>query len=1004
MLVAVRCRPLARNEPHSVVEAVSDAMVNVRDPAADSTDILKKARAKDRTYAFDRVFGPESSQSQVYENTVAKLVRGVVQGVNASCFAYGATGSGKTHTMLGPPEDPGIYWRALQDLWMALAETRERDRIDARVLLSYVEIYNETIRDLLVPSSDSLELREDPLRGPTIVGVTNLPVTDTESVMALLQDGNRRRTQEATAANATSSRSHAVLQVQVELRERGGTSMRVAKLSLIDLAGSERAARTKNVGRRLQEGANINRSLLALGNCINALASGTRGAYIPYRDSKLTRLLKDSLAGNCRTVMIAAVAPSEACFEETINTLKYANRAKNIKTTAKKNVLSVNYHISEYESLISDLRAEVASLKGRLGAAGTSGSPGPGQKRRLSLGIPGVPPTPAGASAEGPLSPAAAKLQALQSELLANFRERVNVQRSLIDLQATNANNEVEIAKRQVELARYEHAVSAKARPLAATAAPSKSSAGASQLHNARQAEAARREVAELRQAISMNSDAKREIQERLADVRAAGEELKAQLDQLSSSEDRHETLELQYQVAVLELENMELERSRLLHEAQAAHHAVELRKLRLRLRARDQLLHALAHDLERAGMSYLLDTSALQVLDAELGEEFGEVADDDDELDASMDLESKDDSAMSVSEPSLPSARGSAVLRASARSHLSTVQEGSPIHTMGSSNGGHSTGSGRPGARAHSPLASPGRSAVPPIAGQAAASLARSSPAASPSFSARASPSAGPRQVMAAARARRASAQNHRMAAAQGSPARAEAPSAAALRSDGSSGPARSPDKRWSPATELQRARLRARLRNRNTAQRGEVLRAVHAAVQAGQAAAAEVAHGPGKDAAVGVRRAQGVYASPPVQPKSVWRTPPSDSSQAQPGSGAAAAQRNTRASPAASDSSGRRAQAGVHVRSSGQVQPRYHAQVRASPEVARRLAAGPQRLKPSNSSDMPRRRERAPAHDARVRSVYSTVMGPTGRRSSLSSHYLRNRDVHGADGEQFK
>ena len=167
-------------------------------------------------------------------------------------------------------------------------------------------------------------------------------------------------------------RSHAVLQVVVECKDRApGTvaNIKVSKLSLVDLAGSERAANTKNSGKRLVEGANINRSLLALGNCINALAEkGHKGNFVPYRDSKLTRLLKDSLGGNCRTVMIANIGPAESSFEETLNTLKYANRAKNIKTNVQRNVLNVNHHISEYVSLITNLRSEIKILKEQIGS------------------------------------------------------------------------------------------------------------------------------------------------------------------------------------------------------------------------------------------------------------------------------------------------------------------------------------------------------------------------------------------------------------------------------------------------------------------------------------------------------------------------------------------------------------------------------------------------------------------------------------------------------------
>ena len=168
--------------------------------------------------------------------------------------------------------------------------------------------------------------------------------------MKLLKEGNMRRTQEVTAANPTSSRSHAVLEVRVEQTSRTRDTIqtiKTGKLFMCDLAGSERAAHTKNTGMRMVEGSHINRSLLALGNCINSLGGSKKVNYVNYRDSKLTRLLKDSLGGNCRTVMIAHISPASLHFEESYNTLNYANRAKNIKTQVQENVRSVEAHIAE---------------------------------------------------------------------------------------------------------------------------------------------------------------------------------------------------------------------------------------------------------------------------------------------------------------------------------------------------------------------------------------------------------------------------------------------------------------------------------------------------------------------------------------------------------------------------------------------------------------------------------------------------------------------------------
>lgn len=215
-----------------------------------------------------------------------------------------------------------------------------------------------------------LDLRDGPLSGVKIAGVTEIKVEDTEQVMNHLFIGNKRRSTESTNANQTSSRSHAVFQIMLCAQDKTrNTDMEVlcGKLSLIDLAGSERGTVTENRGIRLREGAKINTSLLALANCINALGDNAKkGFFVPYRDSKLTRMLKDSLGGNCQTVMIATVGPSAFQYEETVNTLKYANRAKNIKTRVQPNKKMVYLHISAYKNIIADLRDEIDRLKTQL--------------------------------------------------------------------------------------------------------------------------------------------------------------------------------------------------------------------------------------------------------------------------------------------------------------------------------------------------------------------------------------------------------------------------------------------------------------------------------------------------------------------------------------------------------------------------------------------------------------------------------------------------------------
>ncbi|ORX95822.1 kinesin-domain-containing protein, partial [Basidiobolus meristosporus CBS 931.73] len=324
-------------------------------------------RHKDARFVFDRVFDEDSTQEDVFEGTSKSLIDNILNGFNSTVFAYGATGCGKTHTISGTPENPGIIFLTMEELFRRISDVENEKTVE--ISLSYLEVYNETIRDLLVPEgkvSPPLALREDSNKKVVVSGLSEHFPRDVYHVMNMILRGNRNRTVSPTEANATSSRSHAVLQIHIKQRPRTAnitTDYMMATLSLIDLAGSERASVTANKGERLMEGANINRSLLALGNCINALCDETRKAHIPYRDSKLTRLLKFSLGGNCKTVMIVCVSPSSLYYDETHNTLKYASRAKNIKNRVEKNTLSVNMHVSQYVKIIKDLRSEVEELK-----------------------------------------------------------------------------------------------------------------------------------------------------------------------------------------------------------------------------------------------------------------------------------------------------------------------------------------------------------------------------------------------------------------------------------------------------------------------------------------------------------------------------------------------------------------------------------------------------------------------------------------------------------------
>lgn len=323
-------------------------------------------RVKDQTFGFDRVFDDNCTQDDVYAATTRPLLDSVLDGYNATVFAYGATGCGKTHTITGTSASPGIIFLTMQELFDKIAE--RSDEKSTEVSLSYMEIYNETIRDLLVPggSTQGLMLREDANQAVSVAGLSTHHPKDVQQVMEMVVNGNAYRTVSPTEANATSSRSHAVLQINVAQKDRNADINEphtMATLSIIDLAGSERASATKNRGARLMEGANINKSLLALGSCINALCDPRKKNHVPYRNSKLTRLLKFSLGGNCKTVMIVCVSPSSAHFDETQNTLRYANRAKNIQTKVTRNVYNVNRHVKDFLIKIDEQMALINELK-----------------------------------------------------------------------------------------------------------------------------------------------------------------------------------------------------------------------------------------------------------------------------------------------------------------------------------------------------------------------------------------------------------------------------------------------------------------------------------------------------------------------------------------------------------------------------------------------------------------------------------------------------------------
>ncbi|XP_066492740.1 kinesin-like protein KIF18A [Tiliqua scincoides] len=380
--VVIRVRPENQKEKESSFSKVLDVVdkyILVFDPKVEEVSFfhgkkrqyrdLNKKQNKDLKFVFDAVFDENSTQLEVFEHTTKTVLDGFLNGYNCTVLAYGATGAGKTYTMLGSPEEPGVMYLTMMELYDSIDRMKEEKH--CAIAVSYLEVYNEQIRDLLV-SSGPLAVREDPQKGVVVQGLTLHQPKSAEEILQMLDYGNKNRTQHPTDVNASSSRSHAVFQIYLRQQDKTASinqNVRIAKMCLIDLAGSERASATKAKGARFREGANINRSLLALGNVINALADPkSKKQHIPYRNSKLTRLLKDSLGGNCRTIIIAAVSPSSMFYDDTYNTLKYANRAKDIKSSLKSNVVSLDSHISQYVKICEEQKREIVMLKEKLKA------------------------------------------------------------------------------------------------------------------------------------------------------------------------------------------------------------------------------------------------------------------------------------------------------------------------------------------------------------------------------------------------------------------------------------------------------------------------------------------------------------------------------------------------------------------------------------------------------------------------------------------------------------
>uniref|UniRef100_A0A8C0ZD26 Kinesin family member 4A n=1 Tax=Cyanistes caeruleus TaxID=156563 RepID=A0A8C0ZD26_CYACU len=345
--VALRCRPLV---PKETSEGCRMCLSFV--PGEPQVVV-----GNDKAFTYDYVFDPSVEQEEVFNTAVSPLVRGIFKGYNATVLAYGQTGSGKTYSMGGTytatqEHEPsvGVIPRVIKLLF---EEKQQRQDWDFVLKVSYQrQVYNEDILDLLCPSRErsQISIREDPKEGIKIVGLTERNVTCAQETVSCLEQGNNSRTVGSTAMNSQSSRSHAIFTICIEQKKKNDKNCSFhCKLHLVDLAGSERQKKTKAEGDRLREGISINRGLLCLGNVISALGDDNKkGGFVPYRDSKLTRLLQDSLGGNSHTLMIACVSPADSNLEETLNTLRYADRARKIKN---KPIVNVDPQAAELHQL-----------------------------------------------------------------------------------------------------------------------------------------------------------------------------------------------------------------------------------------------------------------------------------------------------------------------------------------------------------------------------------------------------------------------------------------------------------------------------------------------------------------------------------------------------------------------------------------------------------------------------------------------------------------------------
>ncbi|XWS53207.1 hypothetical protein CRYUN_Cryun11dG0138300 [Craigia yunnanensis] len=373
--VILRCRPLSEDETRIQTPVVISCNESRREVCAVQNIANKQI---DRTFLFDKVFGPSSQQKELFDLAVSPIVNEVLEGYNCTIFAYGQTGTGKTYTMEGGarkkngefPTDAGVIPRAVKQIFDIL----EAQNAEYSMKVTFLELYNEEVTDLLAPeettkfvddkSKKPIALMEDGKGGVFVRGLEEEIVTTANEIYKILEKGSARRRTAETLLNKQSSRSHSIFSITIHIKEctpEGEEMIKCGKLNLVDLAGSENISRSGAREGRAREAGEINKSLLTLGRVINALVE--HSGHVPYRDSKLTRLLRDSLGGKTKTCIIATISPAIHCLEETLSTLDYAHRAKNIK-----NKPEINQKMMK-SAVIKDLYSEIDRLKQEVYAA-----------------------------------------------------------------------------------------------------------------------------------------------------------------------------------------------------------------------------------------------------------------------------------------------------------------------------------------------------------------------------------------------------------------------------------------------------------------------------------------------------------------------------------------------------------------------------------------------------------------------------------------------------------